>query len=305
MSDYPENRENIPETENGNDLELRYLRKLEEVLSLQIDIGYSTTDQCIYRLKDELNRHDYCLAAKQYIESSVDNFAENDGERRVDAYLERMENGGVAIEPEDNPEFPRLQQLWGELEELERELSAREYAIPDIADNTTDNQTDAHIQQMENNVEIKPENDPDYCRLQRLWEELQEVKKELEDWEDAKLEADFESVFGPTLEHKHNIFATPFWKKALRNHPIVKLLKDADNLEFMQNAFGTTVRECSKLSNKVKDLETWSETLRQSLQTVYDYYSRHYGATLSIPDIIMSHYALAPQLPPSPDSQQS
>jgi len=288
MSDYPENRENALETENGNDLELRYLRKLNEAMSLEIDVGYSTTDQCVYCLQNELHRHHYSQAAEQYIEGRIKDFTENAGKRLIDAYLEHMKDGGEIIDPEDTPQYSRLQQLWGELKELEKELNAREHAILSIRNAAADNQADAHAQQAKNEEETGSGHSYYYFRLQRLWEEIQLVKEGLGYWTDAHTPAYCHIDYGVIENHKREIFSKPFWEKEVSNHPLVKLLEDADELQYMRGFCDSLAEDNEQLYYQMQSLLARNEALKKTLQTVCEYYTNPY-ATRGVAEIVMSH----------------
>ena len=113
-------------------LQKKYIGKLIESLNLEIEIEYATTEQCAYRLEMELEKPYYSESVRRYIQSSLDGMVDDTEDNRIDAYLRQQERymelceRGVTdfanYRPEDDPEYPRLEQLWKELEILENQL---------------------------------------------------------------------------------------------------------------------------------------------------------------------------------------
>lgn len=115
-------------------LQFEYVDILIESMNLETLINYSTTEECAFRLEQELANPSYCEEVKWYIQRKLAGMVDDTEDNRIDAYLRRMEiedemyEKGITdfshLRPEDYPEYPRLEQLWDELQVLERQLES-------------------------------------------------------------------------------------------------------------------------------------------------------------------------------------
>lgn len=116
------------------ELQFEYINKLIASLDLEIQLDYSTTEQCARQLGRELEETGYCPEARQYIEYRLSGMVDDTVDNEIDAYLRRvdfefdMHERGITDftypSPEDHPEYPELEQLWRELAILKRRMKA-------------------------------------------------------------------------------------------------------------------------------------------------------------------------------------